>query len=66
MHLINRHTQPGTPVSSTNETDRHDITEILLKVVLNTIVIPQPQMIYNVLDVVVRGKISRFYPLTQI
>jgi hypothetical protein len=25
------------PVSSTNETDRHDITEILLKVALNTI-----------------------------
>jgi len=25
---------PGTPVSSTNETDRHDITEILLKVAL--------------------------------
>ena len=28
---------PGTPVSSTNKTDRHDIAEILLKVVLNTI-----------------------------
>ena len=28
---------PGTPVSSTNETDRLDITEILLKVALNTI-----------------------------
>jgi hypothetical protein len=27
----------GTPVSSTNKTDRHDITEISLKVVLNTI-----------------------------
>jgi hypothetical protein len=27
---------PGTPVSSTNKTDRHDITEILLKVALNT------------------------------
>ena len=26
-----------TPVSSINKTDRHDITEILLKVVLNTI-----------------------------
>jgi hypothetical protein len=25
----------GTPVSSTNETDRHDIAEILLKVTLN-------------------------------
>jgi hypothetical protein len=28
---------PGTPVSSTKKTDHHDITEILLKVALNTI-----------------------------
>jgi len=28
---------PVTPVSSTNKTDRHDVTEILLKVALNTI-----------------------------
>jgi hypothetical protein len=28
---------PGTPVSSTNKTDHHDITEVLLKVALNTI-----------------------------
>jgi len=27
----------GAPVSSTNKTDRHDITEILLKVPFNTI-----------------------------
>ena len=27
----------GTPVSSTNKTDRHDIAELLLKVALNTI-----------------------------
>jgi hypothetical protein len=27
----------GAPVSSTNKTDRHDITELLLKVVINTI-----------------------------
>jgi hypothetical protein len=27
----------GTPVYSTNKTDRHDITEILLKVALNII-----------------------------
>jgi len=31
---------PGTPVSSTKKTDRHDITEILLKVALNTITLP--------------------------
>ena len=29
--------ETGTPVSSTNKTDGHDIAEILLKVVLNTI-----------------------------
>jgi hypothetical protein len=28
---------PDTPVSSTNKTDRHDITGILLKVALSTI-----------------------------
>jgi hypothetical protein len=30
---------PGTQVSSTNITDHHDITEILLKVELNTIIL---------------------------
>ena len=28
---------PGTPVSSTNKADHHNITDILLKVALNTI-----------------------------
>ena len=28
---------PSPPISPTNKTDRHDITEILLKVALNTI-----------------------------
>jgi hypothetical protein len=28
---------PSTPVSSSNKTDHHNITEILLKVALNTI-----------------------------
>ena len=32
----------STPVSSTNKTDRHDITEILLKVALNTIIQTKP------------------------
>ena len=31
---------PGTLVSSTNKTDCHDLTEILLKVALNTIAPP--------------------------
>jgi hypothetical protein len=30
----------GTPVSSTNKTDCHDITEILLKVALSAMIIP--------------------------
>jgi len=29
----------GTPVSSTNKTARHDITEILMQVALNTIIL---------------------------
>jgi hypothetical protein len=33
---------PGTPVFSTNKTDRHDINEILLKVALNTITLKLP------------------------
>jgi hypothetical protein len=28
---------PGIPASSTNEADRHDIAEILLKLALNTL-----------------------------
>ena len=35
---------PGSPVSSTNKTDRHDISEILLKVALNTIAITQTRI----------------------
>ena len=38
---------PGTPVSSTNKTDRHDITEILLKVVLNTITLVKVVVLYQ-------------------
>jgi hypothetical protein len=30
---------PGTPVSSTNKTDHHDINKILLKVALNNIIL---------------------------
>ena len=51
---------PGPSVSSTNKTDNHDKTEILLKVVLNTI---NPNPIH-------KGKILhgglRFYPLCQL
>ena len=37
---------PRTPVSSINKTCRHDITEILLKVALNTI--KQTEKLYNI------------------
>jgi hypothetical protein len=36
IQLSSQWFSPGTPVSSTNKTDCHDITEILLKVGLNT------------------------------
>ena len=36
-HMVGRWFSPCPPVTSTNKTDRHDITEILLKVALNTI-----------------------------
>ena len=35
--MAGRWFSPGTPVSPTNKTDRHDVTEILLKGALNTI-----------------------------
>jgi hypothetical protein len=38
---------PGTPVSSTNKADRQDITEILLKVALNTIAKTQEALPYK-------------------
>jgi hypothetical protein len=41
---------PGPPVSSTNKTDRHDITEILLKVAVNTIYFSCSQWILSYLD----------------
>jgi hypothetical protein len=44
---------PGPPVSSTNKTDRHDITKVLLKVALNTIKPNQPSRIYTITQVVV-------------
>ena len=41
-----RQFSPGTPVSSTNKTDRHNIAEILLKVALNTIQLSQMGHVY--------------------
>jgi hypothetical protein len=36
LRQTGRWISPGTPVASTNKTNRHGITEILLKVALNT------------------------------
>ena len=44
---VSRLFSPYTPVSSTNKTQRHDITDILLKVELNTINL-NPNSIWNV------------------
>ena len=41
---------PGTPVSFTNKTDRHDITEILLQVTLNTITLTLCTYSHRILD----------------
>jgi hypothetical protein len=41
--VTDRWFSPGTRVSSTNKTDCHDITEILLKVALNIINQTKPQ-----------------------
>jgi hypothetical protein len=48
---------PGTPVSSTNKTDRHDITEILLKVALNTI----KQTNYQNVFIDIKTRISSYW-----
>ena len=44
-HTTRRWFSPGTPISSANKTDQHDITEILLTVALNTINITKSQYI---------------------
>ena len=41
-HVTSRWFSPGTQVSSTYKTDRHDITEIVLKLTLNTISLSYP------------------------
>jgi hypothetical protein len=46
MSMCTRYNIMGTPVSSTNRTDRHDIIEVLLKMVLNTITLTPMSFIY--------------------
>jgi hypothetical protein len=42
----------GTPVSSTKKTDSHDVTEILLKVALNTIALTLTHILGFTFDVI--------------
>jgi len=51
---------PGTPISSINKTDRHDITEILLKVALSIKPYPQPYINFDEIY------FSAFYDITEI
>jgi hypothetical protein len=51
-----------TPISSTNKTDRHDITEKLLKVALSTIIHPIPEirwLMWLRMEVIKKVKASR-------
>jgi hypothetical protein len=45
----------GIPVSSTNQTDRHDITEIFLKVRMNTLTLSQAIVLISFFIVVDSG-----------
>jgi len=46
-----------TPISSTNNTDRHNITEILLKVTLNTVTLtPYNLIIPNIAEILLAGR----------
>ena len=47
---VGRWFSPGTGVSSTNKTDRHDITEILLKVALNALTLTLTHKPWNELS----------------
>jgi hypothetical protein len=51
---------PGPPVSSTNKTDCHDITEKLLKVALNTIKPNQTKFVLLLLSIIY--KLHSFWP----
>jgi len=48
---------PGTLVSSTNKIDRHNITEILLKVPLNTITLILTLLNYSSVSILVETKL---------
>ena len=55
----------GTPVSSINKTDRHDITDILLKVTLNTITLTLYQWTHAVKSLLFVPLILQLYRDSQ-
>jgi len=56
----------GTPISSTNKTDRHDMTEILLKVALNTINQTKPKGIFISFWIYMGLKLNLIFSLSVI
>ena len=57
----------GTQVSSSHETDSHDVTEILLKVVLNTInTINQTKFCHDIRPNYMQSKLALFSIMPQI
>ena len=64
-HATGQWFSPGTPVSSTNKTDRHDTTEILLKVTLNTINQPTNKIGFKLnRNIILLLKCDRHYLVT--
>ena len=55
----------GTLVSPNNKTDRNDITEILLRVALNTIALTTTSEINKSLDIRSKEKVKCFFSLSQ-
>ena len=51
---------PGSPISSTNKTDHHSISEIMLKVALNTLSLTLLRSHFNVLTLVLIAKERSF------
>ena len=58
--MAGRWFSPGTLVSSTSKTARHDITEILLKVTLNTIKPNQKKILSEKYHSIFRSNVYAF------
>jgi hypothetical protein len=54
----------GTPISSTNKNDRHDITEILLKVSLSTITLT-PYFLFYIAEILLKVALNTKNQINQ-